>query len=170
MNPPPLFKHAEKEANLMRGSSGGVIFRSWVGPFKPMTCREMLGFSHPAWGETGQRREQGASRPGAAAGARGTPSGTSGTLEPRLGWQVVRGQRGPTSSSPGVLHPLLTPEPCLMAQQGNTEPIRSLVGGGEQERMPALWQEGQPLPPLPGTGQQVGTDMAFPPQQDWGSD
>lgn len=34
----------------MRGSSGGVISRSWVGPFKPMTCREMLGFSHPACG------------------------------------------------------------------------------------------------------------------------
>lgn len=33
----------------MRGSSGGVISRSWVGPFKPMTCREMVGFSQPAW-------------------------------------------------------------------------------------------------------------------------
>lgn len=66
------------------------------------------------------------------------------------------------------LHPLLTPEPCSMAQQGNMEPIRSLVGSGEQER--TLWQEGQPLPPLPGTSQQVGTDMAFPLQQDWGSD
>lgn len=40
--------------NLIRGSSGGVISRSWVGPFRPMTCREILGFSHPACGAEGR--------------------------------------------------------------------------------------------------------------------
>lgn len=47
-------RHRGKEADLIRGSSGGVISRSCVGPFKPMTWRETLGFSHPAWEVKGE--------------------------------------------------------------------------------------------------------------------
>lgn len=41
-------REGREDTDLIRGSSGGIISRSWVGPFKPMTCREMLGFSLPA--------------------------------------------------------------------------------------------------------------------------